>query len=128
MDKLLVFMMLLPFSLVLLFQPALARMEEGKEKVVQVAIQRGVERAAVDGYFTDDNIDNMYKLLESVGYAREEVVFNGTLFPTYRGENIEGTLKVPNKYQFLLIENLISGEVTENYHIESATRMSEALN
>ena len=128
MDKLLVFMMLLPFSLVLLFQPALDRMEEAREKVVQVAIQRGVEKAAVDGYFTDENLDTMYKLVEKVGYDRDDVIFNGTLTPVYRGQYIEGSLQVPNTYQFLLFENMVTGEVSEKYHFHSATRMSEAIN
>ena len=120
--------MLLPFSLVLLFQPALDRMEEGREKAVQVTIQRGLEKAAVDGYFTEENLDSMYKYLERVGYDRDDVTFNGTLMPVYRGEYIEGSLQVPNTYQFLLFENLVSGEATEKYHIHSATRMSEAIN
>ncbi|MEK5217700.1 hypothetical protein [Psychrobacillus sp. FSL H8-0487] len=128
MDKLFVFMMLLPFSLVLLFQPALDRMEEGREKIVQVAIQRGVEKAAVDGYFTEENLDSMYKLLESAGFERDDVIFNGTLLPVYRGQYIEGSLQVPNTYQFLLFENLVSGEASEKYHFHSATRMSEAIN
>jgi hypothetical protein len=128
MDKLLVFLMLMPFSLMLLFQPSLDRLEEGREKVVQVAIQRGVERAAIEGRFTADNIDSMMKLLSSVGYDPDEVIFQGTLTETMRGEYIDGSLKVPNDYQFLLFENLVSGEVTEKHHFHSASRMSEFIN
>ena len=128
MEKLIVFMMLLPFSLILLFQPALDRLEEGREKVVQVAIQRGVERAAIDGYFTDDIKNDMYAVLSAVGYQEEDIEFKGTERPTYRGDYIEGTLKVPNKYQFLMFENLFEGRTTDNYHIHTATRMSEFIN
>ena len=127
MDKLLVYIMLFPFSLALLFQPYLDRMEEAREKQVQIAIQRGVERASVDGYFTEETLNYMYGLLEKVGYERDVVQFEGTLDPVNRGEYIDGALKVPNQYQFLLFENLVSGEITEKYHIHSASRMSEAI-
>lgn len=128
MEKLLVFLMLTPFTLLLLFQPSLDRVEEGREKVVQVAIQRGVERAAIEGYFTEENIEDMHKILESVGYEKSDVEFKGTLTPTTRGKYIEGSLKVPNHYQFLLFENILTGEVEEKYHYHSATRMSEFIN
>lgn len=127
MDKLLAFIMLLPFSLVLLFQPALDRLEEAREKTVQVALQRGTEKAAVEGFYTSQNIEEMYALLKRVGYSEEDIEFEGTNFPTYRGEYVEGTLKVPNVYQFLLFENMVSGEATEKYHVHSATRMSENI-
>lgn len=128
MDKLLVFFMLMPFTLLILFQPALDRVEESREKVVQVAIQRGVEKAAIDGYFTDENIEEIKYILSSVGYEDADIEFKGTLVPTLRGDYIEGSIKVPNHYQFLLFENLISGEATEKYHYHSASRMSEFIN
>lgn len=128
MDKLLVFFMLMPFSLMLLFQPSLDRVEEAREKVIQVAIQRGVERAAIDGYFTDENLEEMKGLLTAVGYKEEDIQFKGTLVPAQRGEYVEGALKVPNQYQFLLFENLVTGEIEEKYHYHSASRMSEYLN
>ncbi|MFS0783389.1 hypothetical protein [Bacillus sp. 1P06AnD] len=90
MEKLLVFLMLMPFTLILLFQPALDRVEEAREKVVEVAIQRGVERAAVDGHFTAENIEDMMGLLSKVGYSEEDVEFKGTMEPTLRGDFIEG--------------------------------------
>lgn len=127
MDKLFVFMMLLPFTLMLLFQPALDRMEEAREKVVQIAIQRATEKAAVEGYYSIDTIDEMYALLERVGYDRADVEFKGTIIPVTRGEYVEGALKAPNLYQFLLFESLVSGEETNKYHYHAATRMSEYL-
>ncbi|KAB2329450.1 MULTISPECIES: hypothetical protein [Bacillaceae] len=128
MEKLIVFMMLLPFSLILLFQPSLDRVEETREKVVQGAIQRGVERAAVEGYFTNENIMDMVAILSLVGYNEEDIEFDVTLTPTPRGEYIEGAIKVPNHYQFLLFENIISGDITEKYHYHFASRMSEYVN
>ncbi len=125
MEKLLVFMMLFPFTLLLLFQPALDRMEEGREKVVQVAIQRGIERAAIEGGFTQENKDEMFALLSAVGYKESEIEFNGTESLTLRGDYVEGSLKVPNIYQFFLFENMISRETSEKFHFHSASRMSE---
>lgn len=113
----------------LLFQPYLDRIEEAREKTVQVAVQRGLERAAVDGYFTGDNINDMLNLLAKVGYKEEDVEFKGTLAPTDRGQYIEASIKVPNQYQYLLLENLVlDGEdESDNYHYHYATRMSEYI-
>ncbi|WP_282155745.1 hypothetical protein [Cytobacillus gottheilii] len=128
MEKLIVFMMLLPFSLILLFQPGLDRVEEAKEKVVQVAIQRGVERAAVDGHFTTDNILDIKEILTSVGYKEEDIELTISTEIIPRGEYITGTIKVPNQFQFLLFENIFSQETTEKYHVHTASRMSEYVN
>lgn len=129
MSKLLAFMMLSPFMLILLFQPTLDRLEEAREKVVQVAIQRATEKAALDGYYTEDTILEMHNMLNLVGYNQDDIEFVGTLTPTNRGENVEGTLKAPNEYQFLLFEKMINvGETSEKHHIHSASRMSEFIN
>lgn len=125
MEKLLVFMMLFPFTLLILFQPALDRMEEGREKVVQVAIQRGIERAAIEGGFTRENKEEMFALLSAVGYEESDIEFYGTESLTLRGEYVEGSLKVPNIYQFFLFENMISRDRTTKFHFHSASRMSE---
>lgn len=127
MDKLLVFLILMPFTLMLLFQPFLDRLEEAREKTVQVAIQRGTEKAAVEGFYSSQNIEDMYALLKKVGYSEDDIEFEGTYFPVERGQYVEGSLKVPNVYQFLLFENLVSGEYTEKFHFHSATRMSEYI-
>ena len=127
MEKLFVYMMLLPFSLMLLFQPAFDRMEEAREKIVQVTIQRATEKAAVDGYYSSETIDEMYAILEKVGYSPDDIEFKGTLFPATRGNYVEGSIKVPNIYQFLLFENLVSGEKSDKYHFHAATRMSEYI-
>lgn len=113
--------------LVILFQPTLDRLEEKREKTVQVAIQRGVERAAIDGYFTRETIDEMMMLLESVGYEEEDVTFYGTEEQTLRGQYVEGSIEVPNQFQFLLLENYLTGEVEDKSHYHFASRMSEYI-
>lgn len=128
MGKVAAFLLMMPFLMILIFQPYLADFEESRGKVVQSAIQRSVERAAVDGYFTDENIEEMENLIVSIGYSKEDIEFHGNLTPTLRGEYIEGSLKAPNEFQFLLIEKLLTGEVTENYHFHKASRMSEFVN
>jgi hypothetical protein len=128
MGKIAAFLLTMPFLIILIFQPYLAHLEESRGKVVQSAIQRSVERAAVDGYFTAENIEEMEKQVMSVGYSKEEIEFQGNLTPVLRGEYIEGSLKAPNEFQFILIESLLTNEVTENYHFHKASRMSEYVN
>ena len=128
MSKVVAFFLLMPFLLILLFQPALDKVEDTKSKNVQQAIQRGVERAAIDGYFTDENIAEIKSYIISSGFSEDEIEFTGNLTPVLRGEYIEGAIKVPNKLQFLLIENLLTGEITEKNHYFRASRMSEFVN
>lgn len=121
------FLILFPFTLMIIFQPYLDRMEEKREKVVQVALQRGLEKAAIEGRFTERTIDEMYEMLEDVGYEKDEIKFEGTTNLTYRNDYIEGTLTVPNHFQMLLLENYLTGKVTEKYHTHYGSRMSEYI-
>lgn len=102
-------------------------MEEKREKTVEIALQRGLEKAAIEGRFTNQTIEEMIGLLESVGYKREEIQFEGTTNTTYRNNYIEGALRVPNQFQMLLLEHYLTGEVTKKYHSHYASRMSEYI-
>lgn len=127
MSKLLAFLMLFPFTLIIIFQPYLDRVEEKRSQIVQIALQRGLEKAAIEGRFTNDTIDEMVEMLENVGYERDEIEFQGTTQLTYRNNYVEGALRVPNQLQMLLLENYLDGEVSEKYHASYGTRMSEYI-
>ncbi|MFD2216559.1 hypothetical protein [Metabacillus endolithicus] len=131
MEKLLVLLMLLPLWLVVLFQPSLDRLEESREKVIQVALQRGIDKASLEGYFTEDIIDEMKDIVKKVGYEEDDIELELTTTPVLRGNYIHGKIKVPNEYQHLLIKNLLERDTSneeEMYHVHIASRMSEFVN
>jgi len=121
--------LLLPFILVIIFQPYLDRIEDGREKVSKIAIERGTARAALDGYYTSGNIRDIKKMLYAVGYEDQDIQLELTTSPKPRGEYVKGVVKVPNEYQNILFTSLLEGEETEKmYHVNMASRMSENVN
>jgi hypothetical protein len=103
MDKILALYLLLPFIFIILYQPILNDIEEARGELSQMAIERGTELAAVKGYYTPEIIEEMYLIMESVGYECSQVELTVTDTPQLRGSYVTGTIKVPNEYRFLLI-------------------------
>lgn len=116
--------------MVILFQPQLSNLEDKRSTVAQLALQRATEKAALEGYYTQEIIDEMYSILEMVGYTRDDVVLDLTSEEVFRGEYIKGTVKVPNQYQYILLTNLLDSDKTtdESYHVHFSSRMSEHVN
>lgn len=128
MEKVLVLYMVFPLWLIILFQPYLNDIEDGRDRVAQVALERATEKAALEGYYTTDIIMEMNSILEKVGYSADDIEFTGTTDVTTRGQYITGTLKVPDKYSFLLFTHLLERKSNEsNFHVNTATRMSEYI-
>ena len=130
MGKVLVLYMVFPLWMILIFQPYLNDLESGRDAIAQVAIERATERAALDGYFTQENIEGMQKLLAKAGYSEEDITLEITTEAVDRGNYVSGTLKVPDQYTFILIKNMLERgkEQDQEFHINTATRMSEAIN
>lgn len=103
--------------------------EQARGDKAQIVIQRATEKAAIEGRFTDDIIQEVKDEMKRVGYDDSEIELEVTTDLTYRGNYISGKLKVPNKYFFLFAESLLSlGEEEEIFHIRSASRLSEYVN
>ncbi|WP_214483775.1 hypothetical protein [Bacillus sp. SM2101] len=129
MDKILVLYMIIPIMLIILFQPQLNNVEQARDIVSKQAIERATEKAAIEGYYTPEIIEEMTELLMKLGYSEDEIEYRLTTDVTYRGDIIEGTVKLPDKYSFILISNLIERkENDELYHVNTASRMSEFVN
>lgn len=115
--------------LVIIFQPYLDRIEDGRDKISKIAIERGTARAAVDGYYKSENIRDIKELLYAVGYEDEDIQLELTTSPKPRGEYVTGVIKVPNEYQHILFTSLLEGNKQEEmYHVNLASRMSENVN
>ncbi|WP_430510681.1 hypothetical protein [Gottfriedia solisilvae] len=130
MDSLFGMLMTFWFTIILIFQPYLNQIEDARDTITQVAIQRGVEKAAVDGEFTPENINEMTTLLKAVGYKETDIEYELTQGVKLRGEYISGKITVPDQYSFILISKILEQNKTQDdmYHVKAATRMSEFLN
>ncbi|MBG9587682.1 hypothetical protein [Cytobacillus firmus] len=131
MKQLIAFTMLFPILVFFLLQPVLNYMEETRGKAVEITVQRATEKAAIDGYYTPEILLEMKKKLNSIGYQDTEIEIDATQSVTLRGEYVEATIKVPNKYYFLLFKPLFLSDddySKDLYHVRSATRMSEYIN
>lgn len=128
MKDIITFAMIFPFLLFFLLTPILNDLEAARGKIIQATINKATEKASLDGYYTEENKENIYETLEKIGYTRDEIEFELTEELKYRGEYVEGTIKAPNEYLFIL-SGLLSSEKEENPpHIKSGARMSEYLN
>ncbi|MCL4419645.1 hypothetical protein M1146_06145, partial [Patescibacteria group bacterium] len=57
----------------------------------------GTQKAAIEGYFSPDNVSHMRSLLiNNLRYSEGEIEFTGTTVRRERGEYLEGTLSVPS--------------------------------
>lgn len=129
MDKVFVLYILFPIWLIILFQPSLNELEESRNTVAQVAIQRATEKAAVEGEYTEEIISEMTAILKSIGYDESDIEYDLSTGPIYRGDYIRGSVKVPNQFSFILLDNLFTGgNPEEQYHLNSSSRMSEFIN
>ncbi|MBH0167149.1 hypothetical protein IHV12_19680 [Fictibacillus sp. 7GRE50] len=129
MKDIIVFTLILPFVLYFLFTPILNDIENARGKIIQGTIQKATEKASLEGYFTPEIKEDIYKDLEEIGYDRNKVELELTGDIKMRGEYVEGTIKAPNEYHFIL-SKLISSKVDSGNppHIKSSSRMSEYVN
>jgi hypothetical protein len=128
MKDIIAFTLLLPLILFFMIQPMLHDAEQSRGEVAQIAIQRATEKAAIEGYYTDEIVQEVYDILGQVGYSESDIDLEATTTMKYRGEYVSGKVKVPNKYFFLLFDSLLRIENDEPmFHIKSATRMSEYI-
>jgi hypothetical protein len=127
MKDIIAMMMLLPIMLFFMLQPMLHDAEMARGIVLETVVQRATEKAALVGYYTPDILDELKQKLEEVGYEENEIEIEATDVPVYRGGYVSLTVRVPNKYFFLLFSSLMYGDSEKDhmYHIRSATRMSE---
>lgn len=127
MSKFLVLLLVMPIWMTMLFQPFLNDLEEARNFVVTVALERATEDAAVEGFYTDTIKQEMVDLIKRVGYDDSdiELVLTDTL--QQRGLYVEGTVKVPNTYSNIILKTLFNTGEQDLHHVVSATRMSEYL-
>lgn len=120
-------LMIATLFIVYMFQPFLNEIYHLRNLAVQVALDQGIEKAAVDGRFTDANINEMkMTLIDNLHYSADDVVFAGTTSLTPRGDYIEGTLGV-RAGQLWILPNLMGGNGDIRQLRAYARQMSEYI-
>lgn len=113
--------------IVYMFQPFLNEIYHLRNLAVQVALDQCIEKAAVEGRFTEANINEMkMTLVDNLHYSANEVVFTGTTALTPRGEYVEGTLGVPSG-QLWILPGLMGGNGDIKQLRAYARQMSEYI-
>ncbi|MCL4439223.1 MAG: hypothetical protein M1609_01105 [Firmicutes bacterium] len=65
--------------IIYMFQPFLTEIYHLRNLAVQITLDRGIERAAVDGRFTDAEINDMkMTLIEKLHFSVGDISFSGT--------------------------------------------------
>ncbi|MDT3697881.1 MAG: hypothetical protein RO469_00520 [Thermincola sp.] len=113
--------------IVYMFQPFLNEIYHLRNLAVQIALDQGIEKAAVEGRFSDANINEMkMTLVDNLHFSADDIVFTGTTGFTPRGEYIEGTLGVPPG-QLWVLPNVMGGNGDIELLQAYARQMSEYI-
>lgn len=114
-----------PFLIYFAFQPLFNHVVHLQSTVLETVIDQGIERAAVDGRFTSENIRQMKQTVADVlHYSESEIVFEGTQTQTPRGEYIWGRISIPEGQMSVMPGLFGSHPVTLS---ASAKQMSEYI-
>lgn len=120
-------LMISTLFIVYMFQPFLNEIYHLRNLAVHVALDQGIEKAAVDGRFSDANINEMkMTLVDNLHYSADDIVFAGTTGLTQRGDYIEGTLGVPAG-QLWILPNVMGGSGDFEQLRAYARQMSEYI-
>lgn len=96
MRQVIVHLMVSTLFIVYMFQPFLNEIYHLRNLAVQTTLDHGIEKAAVDGRFTNTVINEMkMTLADQLHFSTSDVSFSGTTMTTPRGRYIEGTLSIP---------------------------------
>jgi len=129
MKEIILFTIVFPFLLYFSLTPMLNDLENARGKIIQGTIYKATEKAALEGYYTEENKEEIYTQLEEIGYERDEIELRLTEDMKMRGEYVEGTITAPNKYTFIFGGLISSDSEEENPpHVRSSARMSEFVN
>lgn len=109
MKQVIVVIMISTIFIVYMFQPFLNEIYHLRNLALQITLDRGIEKAAVDGRFTTTIVEEMKSsLANQLHYSVDDVNFNGTTQVVSRGEYIEGTLAIPAG-QLWILPNIFGG-------------------
>lgn len=124
MKQVISFLLILPFFVYFVYQPIFNHIAHLEQMYLEVVIDQGIEKAAVEGRFTNEIINEMKDALENnLHFAQDQIQFEGTQNLTPRGQYIWGRISLPDQ-QFSFLPFLF-GNSTKLRFYGYAKQMSE---
>lgn len=124
MKQLISFIMVLPFLIYFMYQPIFNHIAHLEHMYLEMVIDQGIEKAAVEGRFTQEIITAMKDdIKDNLNFNDEQISFEGTQSLTPRGQYIWGKISVPDQ-QFSFLP-LLFGNGTRLKFYGYAQQMSE---
>jgi hypothetical protein len=123
-------LILLPFLLFFMFQPFHNEIVHLRGMAMEATLDRGLTKAAIEGYFTPAIIQEMKDTLKSVGFNDAKIEVMGTIegqnARVYRGAYIQGQIKYPME-DLWAMPGVLGNTSSTLYYVRSGTQMSEYL-
>lgn len=95
--------MILIITINIIFAPLLAYLDSLHREAVEVVLTEGAKKAAVEGYFTTEIIEDMVDtLVDNYNFDKSKIEVTATFNPTQRGEYITASIEVPRGFIFIL--------------------------
>lgn len=90
-------LMVSPFLIYFAFQPVINHVAHLETMVLELVMNEGIQKASVDGRFTDQNIAYMKQIImDNLHFPEDEITFEGTQNLTSRGNRLWGRISVPD--------------------------------
>lgn len=106
--------------------PILMYIDAAHREIVEITLNESAKRAAVEGYFSDQIInETINELVTEYNFDQNTIQLEGTITPTPRGQYIEATLSVPRGPIFIFSSLFNNGP---GQHKKKIRIMSEAVN
>ncbi|MDE3840990.1 hypothetical protein C0966_17135 (plasmid) [Bacillus methanolicus] len=87
----------------IMFAPILTYIDSLHREAVEVVLTEGAKKAAIEGYFTPEIIDDMKDtLVTKYNFDETKITIEATMTPTPRNEFIEASIEVPRGFIFIV--------------------------
>lgn len=97
--------MVMIIAINIMFAPILGYVDSLHREAVEVVLSEGARKAAVEGYFSNEIIDEMkQKLVDNYNFDPDDVKIqtSHSAYPVARGEYINASIEIPRGIIFLL--------------------------
>jgi hypothetical protein len=109
----------------IIFAPILAYVDSLHREAVEVVLTEGAKKAAIEGYFSDEIIEDMVdNLVTNYNFDQSKIKVTGTFAPRERGQYLTASIEAPRSFIFILD---IFNQGPETF-IKETRIMSEYLN
>jgi hypothetical protein len=86
-----------------MFTPILSYKDSLEREAVEVVLNEGAKKAAIEGRFTPEIVNEMKQtLVDDYNFEKSAIAFSGTQSMTSRNQYISGSIEVPRGFIFII--------------------------